>query len=191
MRKPALGVEPESGARRGCDSTIDEVNRFGEDARPVRIGEAYAPRRAVRPCADRAYLADIDQRRRQSRPAQPLDDAVRGISLRDAVQRNGCAAWSQGLTAAQRKYVMTLDPSRLPPHFLTPPDQGGLDPGSGEIEQIKQRALRRAEQLSNIYLDEADSADDQSRMELAQKLAAQSIMRLAGLRNIASASALS
>ena len=100
-------------------------------------------------------------------------------------------AWSQGLTAAQRKYVMTLDPSRLPPHFLTPPDQGGLNPGSGEIEQIKQRALRRAEQLSNIYLDEADSADDQSSMELAQKLAAQSIMRLAGLRNIASASALS
>jgi len=37
----------------------------------------------------------------------------------------------------------------------------------------------------------AGSADDQSSMELAQKLAAQSIMRLAGLRNIASASALS
>jgi hypothetical protein len=91
-------------------------------------------------------------------------------------------------TAAQRKYVMTL---RLPPHFLTPPDQAGLDPNPGEIEQIKQRALRRAEQLSNIYLDEADSADDQSSMELAQKLAAQSIMRLAGLRNIASVSALS
>jgi len=95
------------------------------------------------------------------------------------------------LTAAQRKYVMTFDPSRLPPHFLTPPDQRGLDPASGEIEQIKQRALRRAEQLSNVYLDEADSADDQSSMELAQKLAAQSIMRLAGVRNIASASALS
>jgi hypothetical protein len=91
-------------------------------------------------------------------------------------------------TAAQRKYVMTL---RLPPHFLTPPDQAGLDPNPGEIEQIKQRALRRAEQLSNIYLDEADSADDQGSMELAQKLAAQSIMRLAGLRNIASVSALS
>jgi hypothetical protein len=52
-------------------------------------------------------------------------------------------------------------------------------------------SARCAEQLSNIYLDEADSADDQSSMELAQKLAAQSIMRLAGLRNIASASALS
>jgi hypothetical protein len=85
--------------------------------------------------------------------------------------------------------MTTLDPSRLPPHFLSPPDQGGHDPNSREIEQIKQRALRRAEQLSNIYLDEADSADDQSRMELAQKPAAQSIIRLTGLRNIASACA--
>jgi len=42
--------------------------------------------------------------------------------------------------------------------------------------------------LSNIYLEDADSADDQSSMEFAQKLAAQSIMRLAGLRNIAAAS---
>jgi len=83
---------------------------------------------------------------------------------------------------------MTL---RLPAHFLTAPDHGGLDPNPGEIEQIKQRALRRAEQLSNIYQDEADSTDDLSSTELAQKLAAQSIMRLAGLRNIASASALS
>jgi hypothetical protein len=97
-------------------------------------------------------------------------------------------AWSQGLTPAQRDYVLTMDPSRLPPQFRLPTDEHGVDPTSGEIEQIKRRALRRAEQLSNIYLDEADSADDQSRMELAQKLAAQSIMRLAGLRDIASAS---
>jgi hypothetical protein len=100
-------------------------------------------------------------------------------------------AWSQRLTPAQREHVLTMDRSRLPLHFLMPPDQadGGVAPASGEIEQIKQRALRRAEQLSNIYLDEADSAHDQSSMELAQKLAAQSIIRLAGLRNIASASA--
>jgi hypothetical protein len=97
-------------------------------------------------------------------------------------------AWSQGLTPAQRDHVLTMDPSRLPPQFRLPTDEHGVDPTSGEIEQIKRRALRRAEQLSNIYLDEADSADDQSRMELAQKLAAQSIMRLAGLRDIASAS---
>jgi hypothetical protein len=44
--------------------------------------------------------------------------------------------------------------------------------------------------LSNIYLDEADRAADQSSMELAQKLAAQSIIRLAGLRHLASESGL-
>ena len=74
--------------------------------------------------------------------------------------------------------------------FLTSPDAGGVDPASGDIEQIKRRALRRAEQLSNIYLDEADRAADQSSMELAQKLAAQSILRLAGLRQLASGSGL-
>jgi len=109
------------------------------------------------------------------------------IATMPSIRDNGIKL--KAATAAQRKYVMTLDPSHLPPHFLTPPDQGGLDPNSGEIEQIKQRALRRAEQLSNVYLDEADSANDHSSMELAQKLSAQSIIRLAGLRNIASASA--
>jgi hypothetical protein len=93
------------------------------------------------------------------------------------------------LSLAQRDYVLAMDPSRLPPQFPLPTDEHSVDPTSGEIEQIKRRALRRAEQLSNIYLDEADSADDQSSMELAQKRAAQSITRLAGLRDIASAAA--
>jgi hypothetical protein len=100
-------------------------------------------------------------------------------------------AWSQGLTPAQRGHLLAMDPSRLPPHFLTPPDEAGISPAAEGIEQIKQRALRRAEQLSNIYLDDADSADDQNSMELAQKLAAHAIMRLAGLRHIAAASAAS
>ena len=94
-------------------------------------------------------------------------------------------AWSQTLPPAQRDHILAMNPSRLPPHFLMPPDQSGVDPAVGDIEQIKRRALRRAEQLSNIYLDDADSAHDQGTMEFAQKLAAQSIMRLAGLRNIA------
>ena len=68
------------------------------------------------------------------------------------------------------------------------PLHSSIDPASADIEQIKRRALRRAEQLSNIYLDDADKAHDQSSMELAQKLAAQSIMRLAGLRQAAAAS---
>jgi hypothetical protein len=115
-------------------------------------------------------------------------DEPASAALLESLLLKDIIAWSQGLTPAQRDYVLTMDPSRLPPQFRLPTDEHGVDPASGEIEQIKRRALRRAEQLSNIYLDEADSADDQSRMELAQKLAAQSIMRLAGLRDIASAS---
>jgi hypothetical protein len=115
------------------------------------------------------------------------NDEPASAALLESLLLKDIIAWSQGLTPAQRDHVTTMDPSRLPPHFLMLPDEGGADPASGEIEQIKRRALRRAEQLSNIYLDEADSATDQSSMELAQKLAAQSIMRLAGLRKIASA----
>ena len=97
-------------------------------------------------------------------------------------------AWSQRLTPAQRDLVLAIDPSRLPPHFLMPADAGDVDPASGDIEQIVRRALRRAEQLSNIYLDDADGAHDQGSMEFAQKLAAQSITRLAALRHLASES---
>ncbi|MBR1091017.1 hypothetical protein JQ621_26450 [Bradyrhizobium manausense] len=113
----------------------------------------------------------------------PSAALLESLLLRDII------AWSLGLTPAERERVLAMDRSRLPQHFLVPPEGFDVEPASGEIEQIKQRALRRAEQLSNIYLDDADSARDQTSMELAQKLAAESIMRLAGLRNIAAASA--
>jgi hypothetical protein len=118
--------------------------------------------------------------------ANGTDESV-SAALLESLLLKDIIAWSQGLTPAQRDYVLAMDPSRLPPQFPLPSDKRGVDPTPGEIEQIKRRALRRAERLSNIYLDEADSADDQSSMELAQKLAAQSIVRLAGLRDIASA----
>jgi hypothetical protein len=99
-------------------------------------------------------------------------------------------AWSQGLDPAQRSRLLTLGTAPLPAPFPMPTDRDGADERYAEIEQVKRRALRRAEQLSNIYLDEADRAADQSSMELAQKLAAQSILRLAGLRQLASGSEL-
>jgi hypothetical protein len=99
-------------------------------------------------------------------------------------------AWSQGLDAAQREQLFALGPAPLPPPSLTLTGRDGTDAGYAEIEQVKRRALRRAEQLSNIYLDEADRAADQGSMELAQKLAAQSIMRLASLRHLVSESGL-
>lgn len=107
---------------------------------------------------------------------------LESLLLRDII------AWSQELTPAQRAALMTLEPSGLPPYFLIQADEHNAGPASGGIDQIKHRALRRAEQLSNIYLEDADSATDQNSMELAQKLAAQSIMRLAGLRHLATES---
>ena len=115
-------------------------------------------------------------------------DETASSALLESLLLKDIIAWSHGLPPAQRDHLLAMDRSRLPPHFLMPPDEDGI-PASGEIDEIRRRALRRAEQLSNIYLSEADSAGDQSSMELAQKLAAQSIMRLAGLRNIAAASA--
>jgi hypothetical protein len=135
-------------------------------------------------------LAWRTERKTRETADSTADDESASAALLESLLLRDIVAWSQGLTPAQRDQLLAMDPSRLPPHFLTPSDQAGIEPASGDFETIKRRALRRAEQLSNIYLDEADGADDQSSMELAQKLAAQSIMRLAGLRNVAAASAL-
>jgi hypothetical protein len=135
-------------------------------------------------------LAWRTERRTGEAAGSTADEESASAALLESLLLRDIVAWSLALTPAQRDQLLAMDPSRLPPHFLTPSDQAGVEPASGDFETIKRRALRRAEQLSNIYLDEADSADDQSSMELAQKLAAGSIMRLAGLRNIAEASTL-
>jgi hypothetical protein len=124
--------------------------------------------------------AENDAATTDSGSEEPASAALlESLLLRDII------AWSQELAPGQRAALMTLEPSGLPPLSPTRPE-GGNGPGSGALDQIKHRALRRAEQLSNIYLEDADSATDQNSMELAQKLAAQSIMRLAGLRRLAS-----
>ncbi|MBR0841087.1 hypothetical protein JQ607_12900 [Bradyrhizobium liaoningense] len=91
--------------------------------------------------------------------------------------------WSQDAPAPQRSQLLSLigDGSQAPIA-----DANDTFPHSETLGDIKRRALRRAEQLSSIYLDEADNAIDQSRLELAQQLAARSIARLAELRAIAS-----
>jgi hypothetical protein len=138
------------------------------------------------------------ERRRAWRAGKIVADAIAArhgaeqpasAALLESLLHKDMIAWSQALTPAQRDDVLAMDPARPPPAFLMPPGEGGVDATPEEIEQIRRRALRRAEQLSNIYLDDADRAADQSSMELAQKLAAQSIMRLAGLRKIAATSA--
>jgi len=117
-------------------------------------------------------------------------DESGSAALLESLLFKDMVAWSQRLDAAQREQLFAPGAAPLPPPSLTLTGRDGTDAGYAEIEQVKRRALRRAEQLSNIYLEEADRAADQSSMELAQKLAAQSIMRLASLRHLVSESGL-
>ncbi|MGO3934240.1 hypothetical protein [Rhodopseudomonas pseudopalustris] len=91
--------------------------------------------------------------------------------------------WSQQLTPQQCDVLSKLMPSPLPP--ASEPQEDIAD--AGTLDQIRRRVLQRAEQLSELYLEEADRAADEFSLELAQKLAAQSIARLARLRDVASA----
>ena len=156
----------------------------------VALAEDLLVRRTAEDLA-REALSDNNLLRRERRLAwraeQTIDDEhaaktdeLGSAALLESLLLRDMMAWSQRLLPVQREQLLTLDPAPLPPPFLTPAD------GNEEIEQVKHRALRRAELLSNIYLDDADRAADQCSMELAQKLAARSIMRLAGLRHLAS-----
>jgi hypothetical protein len=109
-------------------------------------------------------------------------DRDMSAALLESLLRRDMLAWSQTLSPAQSEQL--LQAGALTSSDDVPPDDIET-PAPGELEQVKQRALRRAEQLSNIYLDDADSATDQSSLEFAQKLAAHSISRLANLRAVA------
>lgn len=115
------------------------------------------------------------------------NDETASAALLESLLLRDMMTWSQRLDPLQREQFLTLDPAPLPSPFLAA-DGDEANTKFEEIDLVKRRALRRAEQLSNIYLDDADRATDQSSMELAQKFAAQSIMRLAGLRHLASGS---
>jgi hypothetical protein len=161
---------------------------------------ALADHPAVRRTAEelaREALADCDLWRRERRLAWRADrsEAAQHASahhhdaepnsaaLLESLLLRDMLAWSQALDPAQRQQLLPLASQSMPPFSPALAGQDGA--GSAEIEQIRHRALRRAEQLTNLYLDDADRAVDQSSLELAQKLASQSIQRLAGLRQLA------
>jgi hypothetical protein len=107
--------------------------------------------------------------------------------LLESLLRRDVIAWSQALPPSEGRHLLRVGV----PGFSsegTAVSENLETPAIGEIEQIRQRALRRAEQLSNMYLDEADRAKDQNSLEFAQELAARSIARLAGLRASAASS---
>jgi len=158
---------------------------------------ALAEDAAVRQAAEglaREALFDGNLLRRERRLAwrtertiaagESATDQPESAALLESLLLRDMMTWAHELDPTRRRQLLTLGAAPLP-EPLPPIDGEGADAGGTDIEQVKRRALRRAEQLSNIYLDEADRAADQSSMELAQRLAAQSIMRLAGLRQLA------
>lgn len=113
----------------------------------------------------------------------PAATELSSAALLESLLLRDIYRWSQDAPAPQRRHLLSL---------IGDGSQGSI-PGTSDalphteaLDEIKRRALRHAEQLSTIYLDEADKAVDQSRLELAQQLAARSIARLADLRTIAS-----
>ena len=158
---------------------------------------ALAQDNAVRAAAEnmaREALHDANAWRRERRMAwrserhlpdgltsQERDSDIPLAALLESLLQKDILEWSQDLPVVARSHLLaaTGNDSRAPVQDRMP--------ASGTLEKIKRRAIRRAEQLSAIYLDEADRAEDQAQLELAQKLAARAITRLADLRTMAAA----
>lgn len=164
----------------------------------VALAEDAAVRRTAEGLA-REALDDGNQLRRERRLAWRAERSIDAAAAAGATAEPESAAlmeslllrdmmtWAQRLDPAQRRQLMALAAAALP-EPLPAADAERTVEDVADVEQLRRRALRRAEQLSNLYLDESDRAADQSSMELAQKLAAHAIMRLAGLRQLAAAS---
>lgn len=164
---------------------------------------ALAENNAVRAAAEdmaRDALRDANELRRERRLAWRSERHLHGedqspdgtsdiplAALLESLLFKDILAWSQGLPAIERRHLLAVtgNDATETAAVEAPTDAAAV---SGATE-AKHRAIRRAEQLSSIYLDEADRAGDQDQLELAQKLAAQAITRLGDLRTIVAASA--
>ena len=163
------------------------------------VAESPAVREAAENMA-REALRDGNLLRRERRLAwrvernklqgsdSPDSSEISSAALLESLLLRDIFRWSQDAPPSLRDDLLSLIGSN--PSAPLFPDNDIASPSSGTLEEVKRRALRRAEQLSSIYLDEADSAVDQPRLELAQELAARSIARLADLRAMASATGL-
>ena len=156
-----------------CAAAEDMAREALRDANELRRERRHAWR-------SERHLHEADQSTDGSSDI-PLAALLESLLLKDIL------AWSQSLPAVERRHLLAVtgnDATETAPVET----QTGAAAVSGAAE-ARHRAIRRAEQLSSIYLDEADRAGDQDQLELAQKLAAQAITRLADLRTITATSA--
>jgi hypothetical protein len=153
---------------------------------------ALATDAAVRDAAERLArdaLSDGNVLRRERRRAwqsehasgEQRGDRDASAALLESLLRRDVIAWSRTLPPAQRTQLLQAG-ALAQQAYEDDPAEDIPTPSADDIDSVRERALRRAEQLSSVYLDEADKAIDQGSLELAQKFAAQSIVRLAELR---------
>jgi hypothetical protein len=151
----------------------DAVRAAAEDMAREALHDAYELRRERR-------LAWHSARHLTTEPTSPEGSGeVMPAAQLERLLSSDILAWSQHLPAVARNHLLAVTGIDA-----TSPIASGI-PASGTLEEIKRRAIRRAEQLTSIHLDDADHAVDDARLQLAQQLAARAITRLADLRRIA------
>jgi len=116
----------------------------------------------------------------------PAHGEPESAALLESLLLRDILAWSQAVPPGERNHLVTIGANSSSIVPLSSTSKSAASPEQLAIDEIKLRALRRAEELSNLYLAEADNAVDQASMELAQHLASRSIIRLTKLRAIAS-----
>ncbi|MFC0242396.1 hypothetical protein [Rhodopseudomonas telluris] len=123
-----------------------------------------------------AWRAQHDITRKESAERSEPESAA----LLESLLQRDVTLWSQ--LAPDDRAVLESAGVRV-----AAPVAGEAQPETAPLDDVKRRALRRAELLSTLYLDDADRALDQPSLDFAQKLAAESIARLASLRQAAEA----
>ncbi|WP_439360768.1 hypothetical protein [Bradyrhizobium sp. DASA03007] len=110
-------------------------------------------------------LAWRTERREALAPDAPAATELSWAALLESLLLRDIYRWSEDAPASQRRHLLSMIGIGSPT-----PVPGTLDIRlhAESYDEIKRRALRHAEQLTSIYLDEADKAVDQSRLELAQ-----------------------
>lgn len=160
-----------------CDepSTKTAAEQMARDA--LADGNALRSERRLAWRAKRAIAAE---------EIAPETGGLSSAALIESLLFKQVARWTAALPAGARDELVTA--AGYPAVDLTTIDlefPGAAD--SETLADICRGAVRYAEQLASIYLDEADRAADHRSLELAQQLASQSIARLARLRRLAAA----
>jgi len=143
----------------------------------------------------REALADADVLRRERRAAwrterhaeefgdRPFGE-MSSAALLESLLFKEVVRWARALAPVERDQLSAAAGYSATELAAADPDLPAA-PATDTLDDVRQRTIRYAEQVTMIYLDEADHATDHLQLELAQALTSSSIARLASLRLMA------